>query len=191
MFSQSQERGIRAASQSARLDFDVAPETIEIIRDMKPNFHTIPAEQLWRHIKKMAEKAIRPSRFVDVLRETGWNEFFGIKATDSEMDQEAPKGCSKVSWVISRMIIGMNEDEREKFFETICIPNVERREAIEFEKWDGKKPEAFVQGRDIISFVKPGKQVGVLLEAAFQAQIDGVIKNKEEGVQFIKDQISK
>lgn len=188
-FVQSPERVFRAASFAARFNFVIDPGTIRLMKAMKSDFNTIPSEQIWRHVEKCIVKAEMPNIFVDVMRDCGWNEFFKIEVTDHEMNVSAADGCDKVSWVISRWIIGMQDTEA--FFDMICAPNKVRREAIEFERWDGPKPEAFVQGRDIIGFVKPGKQMGELLAMAFEAQIDGRIKNKEEGVQFIKEIISK
>lgn len=186
-FSQSPERVLRGASFAARLQFTVHRDTITIMRTMRSDFDTIPAEQMWRHFHKAISKSVFPSIFVSVLEDAGWNVFFRIEATGFEIDSPAPEGCDRESWVFSRLISGMSHAWRDKFFDMVCVPNNVRVAAIEFEWWDGKKPEAFVMGRDIISFVKPGPEVGRLLAAAFDAQISGVVQNKEEGIRFIKE----
>lgn len=58
------------------------------------------------------------------------------------------------------------------------------------EKVEQGQPQALLMGKDLISLgLNPGPQFGVLLNAAFQAQLDGVFLNKEDAISWVKDQL--
>lgn len=48
-----------------------------------------------------------------------------------------------------------------------------------------KGPEPIMMGRHLLGIIKPGPEMGELLETAFQAQLDGAFKTVSEGLQFI------
>ena len=53
-------------------------------------------------------------------------------------------------------------------------------------------PVPLVKGRDLISKgFKPGKEMGVILGRAYEAQIEGLFSNKEEGLEFLGIQAEK
>ena len=50
------------------------------------------------------------------------------------------------------------------------------------------KPKPFLMGRHLVEMgVKPGKPMGVLLNRAFEAQLDGVFVNEEDARQWAHD----
>lgn len=63
-------RGIRFAG---RYGFDLAPETLQLCRDMAPRYAEIPREKVWGEFQKIAAGAPRPSRSLEALYETGWD----------------------------------------------------------------------------------------------------------------------
>ena len=61
-----------------------------------------------------------------------------------------------------------------------------RRQALE-EKVTDDKPKALVNGRDLIPLgIRPGPEMGEILKAAFDAQIDGEFTTTAEGIEWLK-----
>ncbi len=75
-------RVLRLARFAARLDFDVAPETLELARRMvrTGELEHLTPERVWQELQRALESP-RPRRFVEVLRETG-----ALKALFPEID---------------------------------------------------------------------------------------------------------
>ncbi len=69
-------RVLRAFQLAARFDFSLAPETAEVCRSMAGTYAELPVERVWAEWEKWATKAIRPSRGLLVLEETGWLRHF-------------------------------------------------------------------------------------------------------------------
>lgn len=80
-FAESPERVLRGTTFAARFDFDVDDDFINMAKEMDNTFHTIPAEQVWRHWVKMCEKGVKPSRWFDVMMRTGWINHFPVLAS--------------------------------------------------------------------------------------------------------------
>ena len=75
-FKESPERVFRGMSFAGRFDFNVSGSFIQFAKEMKSDFHSIPKEQIWRHFWKGLTKSIKPSRILEVLELTEWDEFF-------------------------------------------------------------------------------------------------------------------
>ena len=71
-FTEDPLRVLRAFQLAARFDFTLAPETVALCRSMVGTFAELPVERVWGEWEKWAVKAVRPSRGLTVLEETGW-----------------------------------------------------------------------------------------------------------------------
>lgn len=69
-------RVLRAFQLAARFDFTLAPETAALCRAIAPTFAELPLERVWGEWDKWAAKALKPSRGLAVLEETGWLQHF-------------------------------------------------------------------------------------------------------------------
>ncbi|USN51840.1 MAG: HD domain-containing protein [Myxococcales bacterium] len=55
-----------------------------------------------------------------------------------------------------------------------------------------KKPSPIIQGRHLIALgMKPGKHFSPLLDQAFEAQLDGIFCNEEQGIEWLKNKLNK
>ena len=68
-FAEDSLRVLRAAQFAARFEFQVAPETEELCRDI--DLSDLPAERIWGELEKLLLKAQRPSIGFEFLRNTG------------------------------------------------------------------------------------------------------------------------
>ena len=75
-FSEDPLRVLRAVQLAARFDLTLAPATAELCRSIAPTFVELPVERVWQEWAKWAKKSFRPSRGLDVLRQTGWLAHF-------------------------------------------------------------------------------------------------------------------
>jgi tRNA nucleotidyltransferase (CCA-adding enzyme) len=71
-FTEDPLRVLRAFQLAARFDFTLAPETVVLCRSIKNSCTELPVERIWGEWAKWAEKSKKPSRGLDVLRETEW-----------------------------------------------------------------------------------------------------------------------
>ena len=69
-------RVLRAFQLAARFELTLAPATAELCRGIADSFAELPVERVWGEWEKWALKAIRPSRGLQVLEETGWLAHF-------------------------------------------------------------------------------------------------------------------
>jgi tRNA nucleotidyltransferase (CCA-adding enzyme) len=69
-------RVLRAFQLAARFDFTLAPETAALSRSIAATYPELAVERVWGEWEKWATKAIRPSRGLSVLAETGWLAHF-------------------------------------------------------------------------------------------------------------------
>lgn len=65
-------RVLRAFQFSARFDLSLASETAALCRSIVNTYGELPVERVWGEWDKWATQAIRPSRGLAVLEETGW-----------------------------------------------------------------------------------------------------------------------
>lgn len=73
-FSEDPLRVLRAMQFSARFDFEVAPETVDLCRQIEPE--DLPAERLFEEWAKLIRHGVRPSRGLTFLRDCGWVRYF-------------------------------------------------------------------------------------------------------------------
>jgi tRNA nucleotidyltransferase (CCA-adding enzyme) len=69
-------RVLRAFQLAARFDLTLAPETTALCRSILSSYAELPVERVWAEWDKWATKAVRPSRGLQVLEETGWVSHF-------------------------------------------------------------------------------------------------------------------
>ncbi len=81
-------RVLRAFQFAARFDLTLAPETAALCRSIADTFAELPVERVWGEWDKWAVKAIKPSRGLTVLEETGWLRHFPEIATLRGTPQE-------------------------------------------------------------------------------------------------------
>jgi len=75
-FTEDPLRVLRAFQLAARFDFSLAPETAALCRSIKSSYAELPVERVWGEWAKWAEKSLKPSRGLEVLRETEWLAHF-------------------------------------------------------------------------------------------------------------------
>jgi len=75
-FTEDPLRVLRAFQLAARFDFSLAPETAALCRSIKSSYAELPVERVWGEWAKWAEKSQKPSRGLEVLRETEWLAHF-------------------------------------------------------------------------------------------------------------------
>jgi len=73
-------RVLRAAQFAARFDFTIAPETIEICKNM--NLKELPRERVVRELDKVLLKAAKPSVFFNELRKMGQLDYWFLEVKD-------------------------------------------------------------------------------------------------------------
>lgn len=69
-------RVLRAFQFAARFELTLAPETAALCRDIAETYRELPTERVWGEWDKWAVKAVKPSRGLFVLKESGWLKFF-------------------------------------------------------------------------------------------------------------------
>lgn len=69
-------RVLRAFQFAARFDLTLAPATAALSRSIAATFAELPLERIWGEWEKWATRAVRPSRGLTVLEETGWLAHF-------------------------------------------------------------------------------------------------------------------
>jgi tRNA nucleotidyltransferase (CCA-adding enzyme) len=75
-FTEDPLRVLRAMQLAARFDLTLAPATAALCRTIADAFGELPVERVWGEWDKWATKALRPSRGLTVLEETGWLKHF-------------------------------------------------------------------------------------------------------------------
>lgn len=69
-------RVLRGFQLAARFDLTIAPETAALARSIIGTYSELPVERVWGEWDKWATKAVKPSRGLDVLEQTGWMSHF-------------------------------------------------------------------------------------------------------------------
>lgn len=75
-FSEDPLRVLRGFQFAARFDLTIAKETADLCRSIKNEYKSLATERVWGEWQKWAEKGVKPSAGLKVLRETGWLEFY-------------------------------------------------------------------------------------------------------------------
>lgn len=81
-------RVLRAFQLAARFDLTLAPETAALCHSIVDTYTELPLERIWTEWDKWATKAMKPSRGLSVLAETGWLRHFPEIAALSGTPQE-------------------------------------------------------------------------------------------------------
>lgn len=87
-FSEDPLRVLRAFQLAARFELALAPETATLCRSIKSAYAELPVERVWGEWDKWALKSVKPSRGLNVLKETGWLAHFPEIATLDGLPQE-------------------------------------------------------------------------------------------------------
>lgn len=74
-FTEDPLRVVRAARFSARFNFDIAPETLELMRSTAPKLHSLPDDRFGDELIKALKQADSPRRFFDILADVGALEY--------------------------------------------------------------------------------------------------------------------
>jgi tRNA nucleotidyltransferase (CCA-adding enzyme) len=69
-------RVLRGMQFAARFDLTLAPETAALCRSIVDTYAELPVERVWHEWDKWATQAVRPSRGLVVLEQTGWLRHF-------------------------------------------------------------------------------------------------------------------
>lgn len=75
-FAEDPLRVLRGFQLAARFDFTLAPETAALARAIADTYPELAHERVWGEWEKWAIQAVRPSRGLAVLEETGWLRHF-------------------------------------------------------------------------------------------------------------------
>jgi tRNA nucleotidyltransferase (CCA-adding enzyme) len=81
-------RVLRGFQLAARFELTLAPETVELCRSIRDTFKELPVERVWGEWDKWATKAVKPSRGLAVLKQTGWLVHFPEVAALDGLQQE-------------------------------------------------------------------------------------------------------
>lgn len=190
-FAQSPERVFRAISQAARFGFEIAPESIAVMKSMKAQFVNIPREQIWRHFEKAGNKPVAPEKFIEAMVACDWIQFF--PEIHVEAAQKAMKGGKfGVESFFAAIMAGMSFQEEIAFSERICAPKQIFKKAVEIKEFGAEgKPDRWVEGRDIAHVVPAGKDMGHFVNWCFIGQCNNIFKSKEEAVKWVEESVKK
>ncbi|WP_156250955.1 CCA tRNA nucleotidyltransferase [Pseudactinotalea terrae] len=75
-FAEDPLRVLRGARFAARLGMRMHPATVDLARDLVPEFGSLSRERIWGEWSTMAATATRPSAWLDTLEQTGWLAHF-------------------------------------------------------------------------------------------------------------------
>jgi tRNA nucleotidyltransferase (CCA-adding enzyme) len=75
-FTEDPLRVLRGMQFVSRFDLEIAPETIELCRKIKPSYPELAVERVREEWFKWAEKSVTPSRGLKFLTDTEWIEHF-------------------------------------------------------------------------------------------------------------------
>lgn len=75
-FTEDPLRVLRGFQLAARFDLTLAPETAGLCRGIVGSYAELPRERVWAEWQKWSAKSSRPSRGLELLRDTGWLPHF-------------------------------------------------------------------------------------------------------------------
>jgi len=109
-FAEDPLRVFRVARFVAKFDFQVASETLELMRQLVPELSTLPAERVWQELRK-ALNAQKLSRFFEVLKEVGALDtfFHEVAALD------VPDKHDGTAFAHTMRVMDVGADEMERF----------------------------------------------------------------------------
>lgn len=86
-FKEDPLRVLRGIQFAGRFNFIFAPETLEECRSLRGAFAELSIERVWTEWEKIATKAIVPSKSLQALYDTGWEEHFPELVAIRNVDQ--------------------------------------------------------------------------------------------------------
>ncbi len=87
-FGEDPLRVLRGFQLASRFDLRMDPETVALCRSIRRAFAELPRERIWKEWEKWAQKAVRPSRGIEVLEATGWISHFPALAALRDCPQD-------------------------------------------------------------------------------------------------------
>ena len=87
-FSEDPLRVLRGFQLAARFELSLAPETAALCHSIRDAYNELPVERVWGEWDKWATKSVKPSRGLQVLKQTGWLEHFPEIAALDGLPQE-------------------------------------------------------------------------------------------------------
>lgn len=188
-FVEDPTRVIRGARFAARFGFKATEFTKKMAAVAAAEFETIEPEMIFEEMKKWAfQKSVSRGDFWRFIGEVGWMVFF---------PEVAAAGVEKVAEACDRAEVKpVSEDAEEAKFEAFVMVFAAMRDAgvdvksmmkrMGRSDWAIRKvmvfgmPERFVEGRDVIGMgVKPGPEVGKIVNAVFAAQKEGRVADRD------------
>ena len=88
-FDEDPLRVLRGVQFAGRFGFTLAPETIGKCRDLAPAFPELATERIWGEFSKIGTKGRWPSRSLQALHDTGWEQHFPELAAVRDVPQDA------------------------------------------------------------------------------------------------------
>lgn len=96
-FSEDPLRVLRGLQFASRYGFDLAPETIELMKSIKDQYQHLPKERIEQEFKKLVTKGVEPGKAIQFLYDTEWSENFpeihGLYHTPQDSEYH-PEGWS-------------------------------------------------------------------------------------------------
>lgn len=87
-FSEDPLRVLRGAQFAARFAMDLAPETVELCRSLRPQAGSLAAERIWEETVKLLQKGISPKKGIETLDQVNWldihPELFNLKHVEQD-----------------------------------------------------------------------------------------------------------
>jgi len=75
-FAEDPLRVLRLVQQAARFGLTLDPDTAYLCKTLKGEYHTISNDRIWGEWWKWATKSLKPSYGLQVLKDTGWIDFY-------------------------------------------------------------------------------------------------------------------
>lgn len=213
-FSESPERPWRFVAQVARFDFVANPDTIEVCKTV--DMSNVPTEQVWRHFEKMITGGRNIQRGVDVAHEIGImpemsnipqsNDPVVVMASmfnqmdDGQVFMESVGFPHKMRSAV--VAVATTERGRKNARQMAHImgksgANIRQWAIVhndpqivaEAEFWGvADNPERPIVTGDVMIAMgfKPGKEMGNIMKAAFEAQMVGAFDNVVDGMEWVQ-----
>ena len=127
-------RVVRAIQFSARFDFDIAPDTADLCRELAGRITELSVERLWMEWEKILTKGQKMERVLSAVRSFGLGQVFpgwtSSTVFTDELIQENPdmKGERRARMILGTQFIG-NAKDLERFLKAIDAPHGLRRDA--------------------------------------------------------------
>lgn len=136
-FAEDPLRVLRAMQFASRFNLDLHPETVELCKKLKSEFHTISKERIGIEFEKLFSKGINPSKGIKALFQTEWSDCFKglFKPSEVEFDFFL-RGLDLSAKIHKSVVAGIANiaAEVETFLEEINASNELKRKVLELHK---------------------------------------------------------